>query len=441
MTRLRPRFLKIAAAMAATSLALAACGNDDQNSGSSEDPSAALEAGGTLTIWSWEGTLNQVVEDFNAEHPNVKVELVNAGSGNDHYNALQNAISAGSGGPDIAQVEYFALPQFAMTDALVDLSQFGAADHKDDFSPGPWASVNFNDGVYGLPMDSGPIAMYYNKTLFDKHGIEVPTTWDEYVQAGIALKKAAPGSFITNDLGNAGVTQAIIWQAGGRPYKIDGTTVTIDFENDPGVQRYAEMWQQLIDKDLLAPIDLWSDEWYQGLADGTIATLIAGAWMPANLASGVESGAGDWRVAPVPQWQAGENVSAEHGGSSLAIMSGSENAALAYAFLEYANLGKGAQTRVDLGAFPAATGPMKSENFATEKFEYFDGQQANEIFIDSAANVPEGWSFLPFQVYANSVFNDTVGQAYTTSTSMAEGLKNWQEVLIPYGTDQGFTMK
>ena len=152
MTRLRPRFLKIAAAIAATSLALAACGNDDQNSGSSEDPSAALEAGGTLTIWSWEGTLNQVVEDFNAELPNVKVELVNAGSGNDHYNALQNAISAGSGGPDIAQVEYFALPQFAMTDALVDLSQFGAADHKDDFSPGPWASVNFNDGVYGLSL-------------------------------------------------------------------------------------------------------------------------------------------------------------------------------------------------------------------------------------------------------------------------------------------------
>ena len=33
----------------------------------------------------------------------------------------------------------------------------------------------------------------------------------------------------------------------------------------------------------------------------------------------------------------------------------------------------------------------------------------------------EGWSYLPFQVYANSVFNDTVGQAYVSDTPLAKG--------------------
>ena len=41
--------------------------------------------------------------------------LVNAGTGNDEYTKLQNAIKAGSGAPDVAQIEYYALPQFALS--------------------------------------------------------------------------------------------------------------------------------------------------------------------------------------------------------------------------------------------------------------------------------------------------------------------------------------
>ncbi|MGX9900709.1 hypothetical protein ACW0JT_14050 [Arthrobacter sp. SA17] len=44
----------------------------------------------------------------------MDVELVNAGTGNDQYTALQNAISAGSGVPDVAQIEYYALPSLRL---------------------------------------------------------------------------------------------------------------------------------------------------------------------------------------------------------------------------------------------------------------------------------------------------------------------------------------
>ena len=142
----------------------------------------------------------------------------------------------------------------------------------------------------------------------------------------------------------------------------------------------------------------------------------------------------------MPQWEAGGAASAENGGSSLAVMADSEQAALAYDFLEYATTGDGVQIRLDAGAFPATTADLESEDFLATEFDYFGGQQANEIFAQSSADVVEGWSYLPYQVYANSIFNDTVGQAYVGDETIVEGLEAWQEQIVTYGQDQGFTV-
>lgn len=428
---------------AALALGITACGGGSNSDGAAEPVSddavqTALEEGGTLTVWAWDQTVEDVAAGFEELHPEVDVEVVNAGTGNDQYTALQNAIAAGSGVPDVAQIEYFALPQFALSDSITDLSAYGAADLEGTFTPGPWNAVHSGDGIYGLPMDSGPMALFYNQELFDKHGIEVPTTWEEYAEAARDLHEADPNVYITNDTGDAGFTTSLIWQAGGKPYTVDGTNVGIDF-TDEGSTTFTETWQGLVDEELLAPISSWSDEWYQGLGNGTIATLATGAWMPGNLESGVADGAGKWRVAPLPQWEEGGNASAENGGSSLAIPSASENAALAYAFLDYASVGDGVQTRIDGGAFPSTTADLESEEFLNAEFEYFGGQQANQVFAESAANVVEGWTYLPFQVYSNSIFNDTVGQAYVSDTTIQDGLTDWADSSLQYGEQQGFT--
>ena len=152
---MRRRLLRLAALATAALVALAACGSgdDDSDGGASgggstvtdADVQAALDKGGNLKVWAWEPTLKQVVTDFQARYPKVKVELVNAGTGNDQYTALQNAIKAGSGVPDVAQVEYYALPQFALADSLTDLNPYGAAALDGSFSPGPWSSVHSVD--------------------------------------------------------------------------------------------------------------------------------------------------------------------------------------------------------------------------------------------------------------------------------------------------------
>ncbi|AXI80158.1 ABC transporter substrate-binding protein [Peterkaempfera bronchialis] len=445
------RWAQGVAVLCAATLGLTACGSSDDSgsdpgSGSGTKTSganavqSALDKGGSLTVWAWEPTLKQVVADFQTKYPKVHVKLVNAGTGNDQYTALQNAVQAGKGVPDVGQIEYYALSQFALGKSVADLSPYGAKDLSEVYSPGPWNSVSINGGVYGLPMDSGPMALFYNKKVFDKYKIAVPTTWDAYLDAARKLHKADPKAYITSDTGDAGMTTSLIWQAGGKPYTVDGTKVSVDFGNDPGTAAYTKVWQQLVSEHLLSTVPGWSDQWYKGLADGTIATLATGAWMPANFSSGVAAASGDWRAAPLPQWQAGQNASAENGGSSLAVMQASQNKELAYAFLQYADQGAGVQTRIKGGAFPATTADLNSQAFLDTPFPYFGGQQANKVFSESAKNVVPGWSYLPYQVYANSIFNDTVGKAYVSSTTLTSGLKAWQDASVKYGKDQGFSV-
>jgi multiple sugar transport system substrate-binding protein len=445
MRRTSSRILRGIAVASTLALGLTACGGSDDDSGdkavSASDIQAALKEGGTITVWAWEPTLKSVAADFQKKYPKVKIDLVGERSGDKHYTTLSNAISAGKGVPDVAQIEYFALGQYALTKGLTDLDPYGAKDLRSKYTNGPWNAVTQGgDQVWGLPMDSGPMAMFYNKDVFDKYKVAVPTTWDEFLDAARALHKADPKVYIANDTGDAGFTTSMLWQAGSRPYKVDGTDVTIDFDNE-GTKKFTAVWQKLIDEKLLAPVSGWTDEWYKGLGDGTIATLTTGAWMPANFETGVPQAKGKWRAAPMPAWTKGDKTTAENGGSSLAVPALAKNKAIAYAFVEYANAGDGVKTRIDEGAFPATVAELESPEFQAKKFDYFDGQEANKIFAESAANVGQGWQYLPFQAYANSIFNDTVGKAYVSGTTLEQGLKSWQDASIKYGEEQGFSVK
>jgi len=104
------------------------------------------------------------VAAFEKAYPKIKVNLVNAGNGTAEYTKLQNAIKAGSGVPDIAQIEYYAVPQFALGGSLVNLANYGLSSDKSQFSTAIWDSVNVNGQLVGLPQDTGPMTLWYNQT-------------------------------------------------------------------------------------------------------------------------------------------------------------------------------------------------------------------------------------------------------------------------------------
>ncbi|MFM2720276.1 sugar ABC transporter substrate-binding protein [Microbacterium mcarthurae (nom. nud.)] len=432
-------------ALAATALsvgALTACsggGAGGSNGGSADDIEKALEEGGEITYWSWTPSAEAQVEAFQKKYPNVKVNYVNAGTNTEEYTKLQNAIKAGSGAPDVVQIEYYAFPQFALSDSLLDLAPYGFGDLASDYSPGTWGSVEFDGKIYGLPQDSGPMALFYNKEVFDQFGIAVPTTWDEYVAAAEKLHAADPTKYITADTGDSGFTTSMIWQAGGTPFQTSGTDVTIDLQ-DEGSKTFADNWNRLVEGGLLSDTPSWSDEWFKGLGDGSIASLVIGAWMPGVLESSVPDGAGKWAVAPIPTYD-GTPVTAENGGGGQAVTKQSKNPALAAGFLKWLNNDEESlKIFAESGGFPSTTAQLSDPAFVDQESEYFGGQKINQVLTQASSEVREGWSYLPFQVYANSIYGDTVGQAYATQGDLNEGLAAWQEQLVQYGNDQGFAV-
>ena len=419
---------------------VAACGSTSAGDGGSTGSSDKKVE---LTVWSWDSTLPRTVKGFEAKNPNIKVKVTNAGTNKDEYNALSNAIEAGSGAPDIAQIEYYALPEYVIRGHLENLSDLGASDFKDFYTPGTWSSVNINDGVYALPMDSGPMAWFYNKGVFDKAGVD-PTqvrTWDDFYEA--AKKIRAVDSYITSDSGDAGFFDSMTWLAGATPFETskDGETVTINLTGDKNVKTFTDFWQKMIDEDLIDTKTVgWTDDWNKGLDDGSIASLLTGAWMPYNLLSGAPNGDGKWRIAQMPTAD-GSETNSENGGSSLAIVKSDDKAKVD---------AEGIKTRVDGGAFPADNDTLKSNDFLNmtsltdsdgKAHEYFGGQKFNEELAKAAANVSTGYKFLPFEVYARGKFGDYAGDAYTGKTTLSDAVASWQKDLQDYAKQQGYQVK
>ncbi|RYQ69179.1 ABC transporter substrate-binding protein [Bifidobacterium pseudolongum subsp. globosum] len=431
-----------------------------------------------ISVWSWEPSMAALIADFEARNPDIHVTQI----GTADYSKLNSAIQDGYGTPDVVQLEYFALPQYAVSGQLRDLTS-RTTNYGSFYTPGSWSSVQLDGRVYGVPMDSGPMAFFYNQDVFEQAGVDAAKirTWDDYYRAAKKLKEN--GVYIAADDGDASFYNAMIWLAGGRPYNTshDGKEVSITLNTDTGTQEFTRFWQQMIDEDLVnTRLDTWSDDWKQALGSGTVASLFAGAWMPSLLLADVPGTAGLWRVAQMPTAH-GNLTNAENGGSALGVLSSSRRPEASWRFIEYVcHETAGIMTRVDGGAFPADNATLNSANFLNKttvrdargiEVPYFGGQKFNTVLAQAASHVSTGYQYLPFEVYARSDFRATVGAAYTwvndehtyydavrseregliqrndmpqspgPQVTLREGIERWQSDLKEYGANQGFTMR
>ncbi|GAA5048978.1 multiple sugar transport system substrate-binding protein [Thermocatellispora tengchongensis] len=430
--------VRLLSAVLVPMLALAAC------SGGGGSSAADGGAGGgeqvKITVWSWDGTVERAVPGFEAANPNIQVEVVNAGSSQDEYKALDNAIQAGSGVPDLVMFEYFAVPYFAIPGKLTDLGEFGVERLKSDYVPAAWSDVTVNGKVYALPSDYGPSAMFYNKATLDKAGVkEPPATWDEYYEAAKKVRALGDDYYIAQDTGDIFFLLSLIWQAGGRPFKVNGTKVRIDF-TDAGTTKAVAFWQKMLDEDLInTKITGWSDDWNRALNDGTLATQTMGGWLTSTLPERAPKAAGDFRVALMPQWQEGEKVGSANGGSSFGIPAAAEHKEAAFKFLEYFTHGGGLSSRVDAGAFVPNTSVLDSEKFQSETNEYFGDQKVGSVLAEATQIVGSGWQYPPFFEWARSIYGDIASPYYTTGQgSLAQILEEWKRRCVQYGNEQGF---
>lgn len=71
-----------------------------------------------ITVWSWEPSMKQVIAGFEKDNPDIHVVWKNTSG----YDKLNNAIQDGYGIPDVVQLEYYALRQYAVSSQLVPIT-------------------------------------------------------------------------------------------------------------------------------------------------------------------------------------------------------------------------------------------------------------------------------------------------------------------------------
>jgi multiple sugar transport system substrate-binding protein len=393
-----------------------------------------------LTLWAWLPDFQAQVDMFEKAHKNIKVKLVNAGQGEDEYQKLRTALKAGSGAPDVVHMEFQYIPTFRQIDGLADISEFGANDYKSDFAPWTWAQVSEGDAVYAMPWDSGPMALLYRKDIFDEYGIEVPTTWDQFAQEAEKLQKADPETYLADFTPeDGGWLTGLMWQAGARPFEVDGTKVSISLD-DPAIMKMSEYWGDLVDRGVVATDPGFTNDWYRSFAKGIYATWPTAAWGPVFLEGVAGESKGKWRAAPLPQWEEGANASSNWGGSTLAVTTQSENAeAAAQLAIWLTHDPKPTElytTKQFL--FPVLNDLLDSPDFQNRKFDFYGGQAVNSVFVEASNNVNKGFEWSPFQDYVYTQMTEQFGAAATGDTEFSQVPANLQDKVTSYAKQQGF---
>lgn len=157
----------------------------------------------------------EIIARFEAENPDITVELEPV-EGSDYYATLFAQIEQGNP-PDLLQIGDDAVPRFVAAGALVALDEHLDGEYPLDpgiYLPGVLGPGRWEGHQYLLPKDFSPLAVYYNKALFDQLGVPYPKsgwTWEEFLATAQALTRDSDGDGATDIWG---VQLPATWPAG-----------------------------------------------------------------------------------------------------------------------------------------------------------------------------------------------------------------------------------
>lgn len=424
---------------AAAMLALAACGATSSTSDTGGSGGGTAASPAKITFWGWAPGYADAVKAFNASHPKIQVayQQVTPGS-KGGYDKMLNAVKAGSA-PCLAQVGYETLPSFVAQGAVADITSY-AKGAQSEFAPAAWSGVDVAGKVYGVPVDTGPQALFYRKDVFGKLGLKPPTTWAQFAKDGQIIHKANPHHYLTSgyvDYDYAGLAQ----QAGANWFSIAGDHWKVSIDSTAN-QKVASYWQGLVDKHLISPAPMWDQSWYTALGNGDIAAQIGAAWLVGLLKSSAKPGAQKWAVAPMPQWTAGAQKAGNSGGSSTAVLKGCSDPAAAYTFAHWMSTDPKTYTMLvnKAGLYPAATKLLKLP-VLSKGDPYFGGEKVWSVFAKASQRVVPGWTWGPDMPATVTAFDDAINKAWAGKEKLTSALSTTQSKTVSALQQQGLTVK
>lgn len=335
--------------------------------------------------------LEELIETFEQEHPTIRIKAQYIPTGDGLVQKLIAAVQSNTA-PDVSWIHADFLDKLVEAEAVVPMADFIdgpnglSADELADIVPASLEAGRWNGVQYALPMEATSLALFYNRDLFRKAGLDPnrpPETWEELRSVARRLTTDEDGDGKTEQYGffvpvfpasgplniwmNLQWTP-FLWQAGGDELSADGSRVL--FDSPQGVSALT-LWKQIYEDLDFSKFGLSHD---MGFASGKIAMILDGPW---DLPRFRELKEIDWAVAPLPAGPAGKATYIA--GEQLAIFKQTKHAGEAWTFVRWV-----LEPRVQ-AAFSMSSGylPVRKSVLSLPQYKQFlERDSVMKTFVD-----------------------------------------------------------
>ncbi len=328
-------------------------------------------------MWFTDGIEGEVIkgltQEYEKQNPNVKINLIEVPYKD--LNTKLKTMIAGGQPPALSRMTDTG----AYANQALDLAPYvGTAD---EFSSQFIDSIKpyyvSDDKIIAAPMDVTANGLIYNKTLFDKAGVQVPTdpnnvwTWDEFKAAlkQVMEKGGAKYGLVWDVSPHRWST--MLYQFGGHMISEDGTQSAI---NSPEAAQALDYFVGL-HKEEIAPYSVWlgGENPNNLFRSGTVAAHLAGNWM---LSSYKDISNFEWGVTYMPKEQIRSSVP---GGKYLMAFEGSKVEKEAADFIKWA-------TSKEINSRYNQESLFISPRKDSSDLDYAFGKEMFKVFADELAN-------------------------------------------------------
>jgi multiple sugar transport system substrate-binding protein len=234
----------------------------------------------TIKLSGWAGSqveqklLRQVLQDFEAQHPHIKVkyEVIS-----DQYMDVIKTRLVGDAAPDVFYLDALEAPFLMSQNVLEPLDNYiQPAFDIDDFEVTLLDSFKYQNHIYGLPKDYSTLALFYNQESFANAGLNnPPTTWAEL----LTYSQKLTGKI--NRYGFGEFTELArqaykIKAFGGRIVDKNGYAAFADQASLQGLQLVIDQYQK--DKSSAQKSDVGTNSGSEMFGQGKVAMIIEGNW-------------------------------------------------------------------------------------------------------------------------------------------------------------------
>lgn len=218
--------------------------------------------------------------------PNITLEVTKLPD-DQYYTALKTKLASGEC-PDLI----LAQPKYAGANSVIGLAKAGYLEPLTDLSSIKlWGeagaeSFSYEDEIYAMPTGVTILGTYYNKDMFEKNGLSIPTNWDEFLNCCKVLKEAGVQPIVMGDK-DMYVLQFGLYQlaanqvyAQNAEYDNDLRTGKTKFTDENAWNKVLEMYKTLYDNEYISStsLGLGAQQAIQKFVDGEAAMTFDGSF-------------------------------------------------------------------------------------------------------------------------------------------------------------------